>query len=704
MRGIRGLINKGEGTAGLLPLGILFVFYLVDQLDSNAFATVTPEVKAAFNLTNASLGLLFAANFAVLLAGSVYIGYLADRWHRVRLVIALAVIAVAGSVFTGLAPVLWIFVLARLVNGAGVVGTQPLHRSLLSDYYHVEDRGTLFGLHQSADPVSSVLAPLLAGTLGTVFGWRSVFLVLALPIAVTLFVAVRLREPLRGGTDAPELAAVANREEPLRFGQAYRTMSQSKTLRRSWIGFVFIGAGFLPLVTFAPLFLQAVFGLSLFQRGVIGAVSSLFSIAGLVVAGLWVRRDMQRNPARIQAVAGATFVAVAAAVALFAVSPTPLLAAGALCLLGFTGGFFVPTASAIQAYVAPPRVRTQAFAIGAIFLAAGAFLTPIAGNVADHHGLRTGLLAFTPFLVLGGLVMTSARRFVEEDRLRALASLQTAVELHHERVSSTRRALLVCRGLDVWYGSVQVLFGVDFEVEEGEIVALLGTNGAGKSTLLKAVTGVVPPGGGLVFFDGRQVDALKPWETASRGVVMMPGGKSIFPMMSVRDNLQLAGWLCRRSRNGLDRRIAAALDSFPQLAGRGSEMAGNLSGGEQQMLSLAQAFIAQPRLLAIDELSLGLSPKILTELLAMVRRIHDSGVTLILVEQSVNVAMTVAQRAYFMEKGEIRFSGRTVDLLDRPDVLRSVFLEGAATAALSANGGKDRGSQARTRDRRGSAT
>jgi branched-chain amino acid transport system ATP-binding protein len=145
------------------------------------------------------------------------------------------------------------------------------------------------------------------------------------------------------------------------------------------------------------------------------------------------------------------------------------------------------------------------------------------------------------------------------------------------------------------------------------------------------------------------VTALAPWETAAQGIVLMPGGKSVFPLMTVAENLRLAGWLYRREQGYIDERLEHVLELFPRLRERYDELAGNMSGGEQQMLSLAQAFIAKPRLLMIDELSLGLAPKVVGELLEIVRSIHAAGITVILVEQSVNVALTIADRAYFLE-------------------------------------------------------
>jgi len=233
--------------------------------------------------------------------------------------------------------------------------------------------------------------------------------------------------------------------------------------------------------------------------------------------------------------------------------------------------------------------------------------------------------------------------------------------------------------LDVAYGPVQVLFGVDLAVDDGEIVALLGTNGAGKSTLLKAISGLLKPIGGKVLFEGREITGTPANRTAAMGLIQMPGGKSIFPTLTGAENLRLACWLFRGDKQRIDDELEKVLDLFPRLRERYGQLAGNLSGGEQQMMSLGGVFMNRPKVLMIDELSLGLAPTVVGELIDVVHRTHEeTGVTIIVVEQSVNVALTLARRAVFMEKGEVRFSGPTSELLDRPDILRSVFIAGAS--------------------------
>jgi branched-chain amino acid transport system ATP-binding protein len=241
--------------------------------------------------------------------------------------------------------------------------------------------------------------------------------------------------------------------------------------------------------------------------------------------------------------------------------------------------------------------------------------------------------------------------------------------------------LLACTGVDVSYGPVQILFGVDFHVDEGEIVALLGTNGAGKSTLLKGICGLVKPKRGTVRFAGEDVTNLPADVTTHRGISLMPGGKGVFPTLTVAENLRLASWLIRKDQERIEEARAEVEELFPILKQRSDQMAGDLSGGEQQMLALGGALMTRPELLMIDELSLGLAPTIVAQLLDVVREIHRRGTTIVIVEQSVNVALNLAQRAVFMEKGEVRFTGPTAELLERPDILRSVFIAGAAAVA-----------------------
>ena len=246
-------------------------------------------------------------------------------------------------------------------------------------------------------------------------------------------------------------------------------------------------------------------------------------------------------------------------------------------------------------------------------------------------------------------------------------------------------ALLECHDVKVAYSGVQVLFGIDLVVEAGEVVALLGTNGAGKSTLLRAVAGLAPVTGGTVSFDGEDIGRLSAPARARRGLALVPGGKGCFGSLTVTEHLRLAGWGADKAQHA--ERIEETLDLLPRLRERMETASGDLSGGEQQMLALATAFVTKPRLLMLDELSLGLAPAIVGVLLDAVRAVAAAGTTVVLVEQSVNVALTVASRATFLEKGRVVFSGPTADLLERPDVLRSVLLSGTGSDLVGGESG-----------------
>jgi ABC-type branched-subunit amino acid transport system ATPase component len=240
--------------------------------------------------------------------------------------------------------------------------------------------------------------------------------------------------------------------------------------------------------------------------------------------------------------------------------------------------------------------------------------------------------------------------------------------------------LLEVDHVDFSYGPLQVLFDVSIEVADGGRVALLGTNGAGKSTLLRVVSGLSFPQRGAVRLAGRDVTRLAPEDRVRLGLVQVNGGRSTFPSLTVRDNLRIGAYPFLGETATVRGRLDEVLDIFPALRSRLDQAAGTLSGGEQQMVALGRALIAGPRLLVIDELSLGLAPVVMQEILRMIDVLIDRGVTLLVVEQSLNVAMAISDTAYFLEKGEVRFSGATEGLLERGDLARSVFFGDRAPA------------------------
>ena len=234
--------------------------------------------------------------------------------------------------------------------------------------------------------------------------------------------------------------------------------------------------------------------------------------------------------------------------------------------------------------------------------------------------------------------------------------------------------LLEVTDLEVRYGRVQILYGVSVDVAQGEMVALLGTNGAGKSTVLKAISNLAPVTAGTVRFDGHDLVGLAPEEIVEFGLGHVPGGRGLLADLTVEENLRLGGHLLRGTAlaEGLDR--AHAL--FPWFRERRHQLAGTLSGGQQQMLAIGRALVTQPRLLMVDELSLGLAPIVVEELFGVLADLHAAGTTLLIVEQNATQAMAHAERAVFLEKGRVRYSGPAQELAGRTDLLRSVYLGG----------------------------
>ncbi|HEX4431665.1 MAG TPA: ATP-binding cassette domain-containing protein [Frankiaceae bacterium] len=241
-------------------------------------------------------------------------------------------------------------------------------------------------------------------------------------------------------------------------------------------------------------------------------------------------------------------------------------------------------------------------------------------------------------------------------------------------LATDRRSALRVEDIEFSYGRLQVLFGVSLEVGEGEAVALLGTNGAGKSTLLRVITGLERPTRGTVSFFDTDITNLPAEDRPGEGLLLVVGGRSVFADMTVTENLEMAALPARHAAAERKQRLDHVYAAFPGLAERRRQRAGTLSGGEQQQLALAKALLLDPKVLCIDELSLGLAPLVVGELLQLVKRINATGVSVIIVEQSLNIASEICERSIFLEKGEVRFEGPTRDLLARDDVARAVFL------------------------------
>jgi ABC-type branched-subunit amino acid transport system ATPase component len=271
--------------------------------------------------------------------------------------------------------------------------------------------------------------------------------------------------------------------------------------------------------------------------------------------------------------------------------------------------------------------------------------------------------------------MVRAASFVKYDLSQVVQELREELDETQRRSADPENVpALQVNNLDFSYGKVQVLFDIEFEVAKGESLALLGTNGAGKSTVLRVVSGLGTPSRGVVRHHGRTITFSSPQVRSALGIQQLPGGNGVFADMTIQQNLVMGAYKFRADRADVQRRIGSVKELFPTLVGREKELARNLSGGQQQMLALAITMLNEPDILLIDELSLGLAPTVVAELLELIDRLREAGQTMIIVEQSINIALQVSDRAIFLEKGQVRFEGSAAELLERDDIARAVFL------------------------------
>lgn len=670
------------GAGNMMPLVVLFGLNAVDELDRIAFAVLSPEISDAFGLDVGGItALVTVMAFANLLI-ALPIGFYADRANRIRVARVGASVWGVFSAFTAFVPSVGWLGLSRVGAGLGRSVNRPTHESLLADYYPPKNRPGVYAVHNMANSVGQIVGPLAAGLLATLFGWRVPFVVLVVPTVFFVLLSLRLKEPTRGYHERIERGAdeaLATVEEaPPSWEESWRMIGGVKTLRRIWAAYPFLIGGLLGIGVLRNLFYDEVFGVGPAQRGVLEAIVEPGQILGLLIGIPIATRMLRRDPSRVFPFTAAAATGAACAYVGFALSPNlPMAVAFAM-----TSAFFIsvvpPGLNALVSLLLPPRARSFGFVVTNLYILPGLLCVLVAGRIGDSMGMRAGMLAMVPVFLIGAYIMATAGSKVAKDIQSVQKQALAQAESRQARDEGAAK-LLVCRGVDVAYGQVQVLFDVDFDVADGEIVALLGTNGAGKSTLLKAISGLVDPAAGAIVLDGTDATFAPPPQLLRRGVVYMPGGKAVFPTLTVAENLGASAWQRRDDVAGLATDIEGVLERFPRLRERYEQPAGNLSGGEQQMLGLSMALLAKPRLLMIDELSLGLAPTIVAQLLELVREIHAAGTTVILVEQSINVALELAERAVFMEKGEVRFEGRTADLMGRDDILRSVFLEGAGS-------------------------
>ena len=662
----------------ILPVVVFSLIAMFGRAEDYAVGVLLPQVRAEFGI---NLQFVVALGSLVSIVGlglAPVLGWVADRVRRVVMIRISAVASALGGILQGIAPGVSHFAFGRAISGGALAVAQPASFPLISDYYPEATRARVFTIYFAAAQAGAVIGPPLAGVLAEAFGWRFAIVSIGLVATAAALLAFTLREPRRGAFDTPEDDAAATAEAPdetLSFAEAYRAARSIVTLRRMWYATPFLVVTGLFNLVIMPSYFAEAFQLSSTQVGLLIALFNAAALAGLLVAAPISERLLAERPARVMTLGGGLTMAQGVLFIGLAYSGHPAVALAITVPIAFSSTILSPAFYSVISMVVPPRIRGLGLQTAAPWQVLGYILVPIMLGFSSGLGVRQSVLVFVPVLLIGGLLFASAAGGVERD-IRAAKAAALADEENRRRRLAGQTPMLVIRDLEVAYDGVVVVSEVDLDVDEGEIVALLGTNGAGKSTLLRAIAGTQEASAGAILFEGRDVTHAPPHENAARGIVVMPGGAATFPGLTVADNLRAATWA---GGPDAEARVDEVLALFPALQNRLNAVASTLSGGEQQMVGLAQAFVLKPTLLLIDELSLGLAPAVIEELLGVIRRMAADGTTVVLVEQSLNVALTIASRSVFLESGRIRFDGPTEELLDRPELVKAVFLGRAPT-------------------------
>jgi ABC-type branched-subunit amino acid transport system ATPase component len=461
---------------------------------------------------------------------------------------------------------------------------------------------------------------------------------------------------------------------------AFARIMKIRTMKMCLIAFSAMGFGLFTAPVLGNLFLKQQYGLDAFRRGLIGTIGSLGVLVVLPFVGRYYDRLYRRDPAQALALVGKVILPVAVLVPIQYFMPNAVLWAAFSVLVTVLTLSAFSMVGPVLTSVAPYHLRGLTNAVGAIYLfffgaTGGAVLS---AALDQAFGPRTAvLIVMIPTTLVGGYIVIRGSRFIRNDLSLVVVELQEEMEEHRRQAADPESIpVLQLNNVDFSYGHVQVLFGVSFEVRRGEVLALLGTNGAGKSTALRVASGLVTSDRGVVRLNGRTITYATPEQRSHLGIHLLPGGRGVFGDMTIFENLEMGAFAYRNDRADMRRRIERVLGLFPALQDARNRRADTLSGGQQQMLALAIAMLHDPQVLMIDELSLGLAPIVVQELIAVVEQLKESGVTMIIVEQSLNVAAAIADRAVFMEKGQVRFEGAIADLVERDDLARAVFLGG----------------------------
>jgi MFS family permease len=422
-------LTEGEP---LFPLVVLFGLNAVDELDKTAFNVLAPEIRRSFDLgISGVLGLVAVIELVAILLG-LPLAYLADRRPRVRLARRGATVWGTFSLCTGLAPNVGMLAAARAGAGMGRAVVTPTHFSLLADYYPPQIRSKVFGTHRAANSVGQFIGPILAGGLALWLGWRAPFVLFIVPTLVFVTLAHRLAEPPRGAHErraagATEVACLTE-EQPPRVVEGFRELWRIRSLRRVWYALPFAATMVVGMGSLFSLFYEQEFGLNSAQRGFASAATEPFQILGLVAGIPIANRLLRKDPALLLRFVAVVGVVVAICFAALSVTPYLAMVIAFNMVIAAAAAVLSPGVFSVLSLTLPPRVRSLGFAVSALWFLPGLALYPLIGHVADTSGIRTALLALAPTMVVGGFLLASAGRFVNDDILRARTATRVSAE------------------------------------------------------------------------------------------------------------------------------------------------------------------------------------------------------------------------------------------------------------------------------------
>jgi ABC-type branched-subunit amino acid transport system ATPase component/predicted MFS family arabinose efflux permease len=678
-------LKEGLATAGRATFVVCLLLFSLDLFQLPALTVLAPNMRDTFHVSNGAIVFISTASGSFLVLGAVPMGWLADRFRRGRILGIAAIGFSVMSILSGLAPNIFTFFLARFGVGMAQSSTGPVSQSLNADTYPIGIRGRIAATNGFVASGLGALSPILVAGIATVAGggsgWRWAFVLIGAPVALIGVFAFRLKEPPRGQHEMLHvLGEVVDEGPPVRASieASFARILQIRTMKSTILAFSALGFGLFTVPVLSNLFLDQHFHLSTFHRGLVGTISGLGALLALPLVGRYYDRLYREDPARALRLIGLTIMPAALLTPLQYFMPNvwlfTLLAIPQATLL--IPAFYV--IGAVLQSVVPYRLRGMGAAVGSVYLffigaTGGAIL---AGLIANAFNVRVAILTLAiPSTLIGGALIIRSSGFIRHDLSLVVAELKEDLEESKRRLADPEHVPVVqVSHLDFSYGNVQVLFDVSCDVRKGEVLALLGTNGAGKSTVLRVIAGLGTPSRGVVRLSGQNITFVSPERRARMGIQLLPGGKGVFPDMTVQENLEMGSYIYRSDPADRERRMKRVFEVFPVLASRRQSLAGSMSGGEQQMLALARVLLHDPEVLIIDELSLGLAPIVVQEMIGVVERLKATGLTMIVVEQSLNVAAAISDRAVFLEKGRVLFDGPIRELIERDDLARAVFL------------------------------